>query len=628
MYKLSIPVQNRSLTKENRSRYLELLRGAEADRIFLICGDPAFLDSLTNNVAFFKENGLDVGVWIGSTVGHGVLLANGGDDTEIDFPYPPLVNLEGQRIPNTRCPLDPKFIRDTAERLVRLADCGASVLLLDDDFRLSQHGDSFCCACPMHLEQMSAYCGETVTRELLRDVAFSGKPNKYRSAWLRAEGDSMKEFARAMREAMDEAHPEVKLAFCTAHSPWDIDGCDIAEITRIFAGGHPPLLRLHGAPYWAALNGRTLPEVVEIARMFASFCRDEGFELMAEGDVYPRPRYNTPASYLEIFDAAMRADGNHDGILKYMIDYSAGPELEPGYLAHHVRDLPTLRQIEAFFRGGANAGVRVLIRPHLLQNADLDLSPASMKSPYPHAGILLAHHGIPTVYTGRGCATAAFGESARDLTSEQLLGGVILDGVGAAILTEQGIDVGLDAVSGFTKASYGYLSTEKEGEIGAVLRTSARRLVATTKPSARPVLFGHRAGTKDAVAYTYENASGQRFLVYLFDYNSVEKRSGLTQNTLQGLMLRRVLPWLSGTALPAVASAHPDLVMLAREDRDGLSLLLLNCFPDAVLTPTISIHGAYRTVECASCRATLQDGRLVFDSDIPAFGFASVRLNA
>ena len=627
MYTLSVPIQNRSLSKENRQKYLDILRRAEADRVFLICGDPTLIDSLTDNVAFFKKNGLEVGVWIGSTVGHGVILANGGDSENVEFPYPPLVNLEGQRIPNTRCPLDEGFIRDTAERLCKLADCGASVLLLDDDFRLSQHGDTFCCACPRHLARMSAYCGEEVTLKLLREKAFCGKQNKYRDAWFRAEGDSMREFAEAMRSALDRVHPETKLAFCTAHSPWDIDGCDVSELTRIFAGKHPPLLRLHGAPYWAALNGRTLPEVIEIARMFASFCRDEGFELMAEGDVYPRPRYNTPASYLELFDAAMRADGNHNGILKYMVDYTAGPDFESGYLAHHARDLPHLRTIESFFSGGANEGVRVLIRPHLLKTADLDLSSPSMKSPYPDAGILLAHHGIPTVYSGNGYGTAAFGENVHDLSGEQLSGGVILDGVGAAILTEMGIDVGILSFSGFSKASFGYISTESSSEIGAALRSSCRMLSAELRPTVSPVLFGSHAGKNEVLAYTYQNADGQRFLVYLYDGGSTEKRSGLTINAMQGLMLRRVLPWLCKRPLPVLAGNHPDLTILVRRDADSLSLLLLNSFPDAILTPNVDITGNYRSLHCSGCKADLHDGRIIFHSDIPAFGFASVRLS-
>ena len=61
---------------------------------------------------------------------------------------------------------------------------------------------------------------------------------------------------------------------------------------------------------------------------------------MAEGDVYPRPRINCPASYLEGFDTAIRASGCTDGILKYGLDYTANADYETGYARFHERNTP------------------------------------------------------------------------------------------------------------------------------------------------------------------------------------------------------------------------------------------------------------------------------------------------
>ena len=78
-----------------------------------------------------------------------------------------------------------------------------------------------------------------------------------------------------------------------------------------------PFICLIGAPYWSIKrdhgNSR-LQNCIELHRMERSFCGDD-IEIFAEGDTFPRPRHTCPASYLELFDMAMRADGGFDGIV-------------------------------------------------------------------------------------------------------------------------------------------------------------------------------------------------------------------------------------------------------------------------------------------------------------------------
>ena len=51
-----------------------------------------------------------------------------------------------------------------------------------------------------------------------------------------------------------------------------------------------------------------------------------------------RLRHKTPASYLELFDMALRADGTVDGILKYVMTYYLHPDYEKGYVERHCRN--------------------------------------------------------------------------------------------------------------------------------------------------------------------------------------------------------------------------------------------------------------------------------------------------
>ena len=627
MYKLSVPIQNLSLTGETREKYLKILEDMKADRVFIICRILSQIPLLKENVAFFKERGYEVGIWVGSTIGHGSTIID-GDGGPVKSRFPSLVNLDGKSLLGTNCPLDKEFQAYTAHILSELALTGVSVIMIDDDFRMSQHGEKLCCACPMHLKLMSEICGEEVTLELLNEKAFKGKKNKYRDAWLKAQGDSMMEFAKALRAEVDKRTPEVALSFCSAHSPWGVDGADVCEITRVLAGkSGAPLFRLHGAPYWTVSNENSYAEVFSVARMFAAFVENEGFDLMAEGDVHPRPRYNTSAASLELFDAAMRADKKHDGILKYVFDYSGGVDYETGYAAHHVRNMPFYDKLEEFFKNGANCGVRILIHPQSVADTDYDVSVLTQKSPYPSAGILLGRSSVPTVFSGEGICYAAFGEFASDVTKEHLKKGVILDGVSAALLTEKGIDVGIDSFDGFVRKSFSHVSTTLAGEIGGIRRGTCRMLNAKLKETVRPLLYARESAGNTVFAYAYENENKQKFIVYLCDGAAHHSLAGVFNNYAQQLMLSREIEWLSGQKLPVSCPKNPDLYVMCEKDGEGMSVLLLNCFADKMLTPKIKLDRAYTSVECAGCKATLSGDELIFESDIEAYGFAAFRLS-
>ena len=87
MYQTYVPLMNYSVTQATRATYLKQLQEAQVDKIFLaIFGygddpktDYQTADALRENIAFFRENGIEAGVWIGCTVGHGSELAFGAD---------------------------------------------------------------------------------------------------------------------------------------------------------------------------------------------------------------------------------------------------------------------------------------------------------------------------------------------------------------------------------------------------------------------------------------------------------------------------------------------------------------------------------------------------------------------
>ena len=357
MYEISVPIMCQSVNEETRDQYLHQLKTTGASRVFLVVNfmeyteeeRRALLHQIASSTSFFRNAGIAAGVWISHSVGMGLSLALPGLEENKTYTYQPLVNLSGELLEGTRCPTDGAFRAAFANFVADIAGVGVKEILLDDDFRMNLRGKEPLCACDTHLRRISMLCGETVDRAFLRKKVFSGGPNPYRSAWLRAQGDALRQLAKEIRCAVDEVDPSACVILCSSHSIHDADGTSPTEITKILAGGNPPQMRIHGAPYWEIHWPKPLPAVFEFVRCFSRMAKADGVErLMAEGDVYPRPRFNTPASHLEMFDGLARADGV-SGILKYMVDYNTTPTYETGYIRHHVRNLPKMGQLQELF---------------------------------------------------------------------------------------------------------------------------------------------------------------------------------------------------------------------------------------------------------------------------------------
>ena len=635
MYRLSVPIMNATVTEKNREEYLHQCKACQVDRVFLIpdidigLGVVRDFDALVGNLAFFESNGMEGAIWVGETIGHGG-LTHDVPSQKAQKSFPPLINLNGEPRPGTRCPLDEEFGKSLENIFSKLASSGAKLILIDDDFRLSQHGkESLCCFCDLHMEKINHLCKEKLTREDLKPYILGGKPNPYRNAYLKASGESLENLAKRLRAAVDRVDPSVGLALCSCHCIWDSDGIDPIALTNVFKGNHAPVLRLLGAPYWAIRTDKKMPAVFEIARMMASFCKDTGFELMSECDAYPRPRYHIPASLVELQDALIQADGSYTTTLKYMFDYTSSPFYEKGYVEHHVRDLPLLKKMSAFFSEGKQIGVKNIIRPHLFQDSDWDLITPTMLSPYPTAGILMGYCSIPTTYSGTALCRAAFGQNIQDIPDDDLDGGIILDAASAILLTERGIDVGLNSTldlrASFKQSVVNRLSSPDGEECAMLLNGECKLLVSELKETSHPLLFCTADGSNYPLCYRYENEKGQRFLVYLFEGMSLHKDSGLLQGYLsQGAAIEGV-EWISRKPLPAKIQGHPQLYLLCKQDQGKLTVGLFNCHADRIFAPVITLDQTYSSADYLNTDGTLSGNTLTL-SELGAYSFAAVCL--
>ena len=631
MYKTYVPLMNSNITDQNKYDYIELLKNAEVSNVFLVVSDfentaetqEGTLIALKKNIEFFKQNDICTNVWVATTIGHGMSLMGVGVTRGVNK-YQSLVNLNGVTLAGTNCPCDKNFCEDISKYIARIATLGVETILLDDDFRMSQRSSTFCCACSDHLSLMSEKAGREITIDNIKELVFSPKPTKYRAAYLYAQGEPMKRLAKQIRKEVDKENPNVRIALCSAYSPWDIDGADALELAIILAGRNTPMLRLHGAPYWVVKPGRVLSESIEVSRMCAAFCENSDAEILAEGDCYPRPRHNVPSAYLELFDAAIRMDGTYDGMLKYMSDYSAHPLYEIGYFKAHTNDLPFFKNLQKIFEGGANYGVRVFSTPHNFEHADLSLSPASEQSPYPIAAMLLANATIPTVHRGNGICTAIFGESARHIEKELLNNGGILDATAAIILKQNGVDTGIHLSAEFEQVNLSYIKNEPVHSV--IIKNGQARVWPKFSANADVVLWGVEGSNSIPLAYKYKNTQGQRFFVWLYDASSLPHNSGLLRGYIFQAALLDCVSWISRESLQAIVDTHPDLYMMCRKNQNSLAISLINCFADKIIDLQISLSESWSNAEFINCKGKMEDGKITLSKPINAFDMAVIRL--
>ena len=444
---LTIPIMIPK-TDEIREMYLRDLQLCEAEHV-LIDSLEFFADGqeredhlalLKKNIAYYKEAGIHPAIWT-NTLGWGsersqTFQKKFSDTTRITS----FAGVSGHAV----CPLDEAFTAQMEQNMEDYARTGADLILLDDDLVLSVR-PGFSCACALHLEEFARRTGRTWTGKEV-EALFTGAPSEYRTAWMDLTGESLMNFCRRLRAAVDRVDPTVRIGLCASYTHYDMDGFDMKALLSVLAGeGNRPFMRLSGAPYWACIAprfpGQRLSGIAEFVRMQSAWLADTEIELIDENDSYPRDG-QIPAKICELYDKVMLTQ-SRVGRLKYILYYGENRDGEMSYLQAHLDNKPHDPKIREFFAGKTPVGLRVFCAEHKIRTADLPDTylgdyPLLQMYAMPYAGSLVALHGIPTKYTGDG-PTVVFGEDARYLP-DALSGQTILaDHTAAVILNERGI---------------------------------------------------------------------------------------------------------------------------------------------------------------------------------------------
>ena len=524
------------------------------------------IENTKKHIKIYEDLGYECGVWI-STLGYGGSLFA---DAVENKTYTSIRSITGREMGDAICPTDADFVGRVCRVITDLARAGARMIMLDDDLCLSVR-PGLGCACDAHIAEFCRRIGRPVTLSELPKLLFTGKANEERKTWLDMQGDTLREFCRTLRRALDEVAPDVRMGFCAGYTSWDVEGVDAIELSHILAGRTRPFLRFTSAPYWLQaqrFGQMPMAALIELARMQAAWIKNEDIDVFFECDTYPHDRFHTPLSHVQCFDTATMLTKDV-GALKYFYHYPCRPETERGYINAHLAEAENCAALQKAFHTRAEVGVRVYEPMHKLADATLPEHFDAVKSQkqimkkyaFSEAQMMLSVNAIPTVYDGCGLCGIVFGENANYLSDEALQNGLILDVTAAELLQKRGVDVGLKSsrplemtvLEDFgigTPVSVYWATDLCEVEVAAGVRVISE-FVDTD--------YLANASNRRRVpsAYLYENAQGQRFLVYAFRAQNQPEISGMYWNYRRGEQIASAIEWLGGKPLPVDCTGEP-----------------------------------------------------------------------
>lgn len=454
MRKMYVPVMNDNVNEHNRPFYAEQLKKCGASNVFVAFERDYLFRSdrndailkLESNVSYFTKNGFETGVWF-QGFGFGNLLNNRQKCYTKNYTkLKSVCGVEAQG--DAFCPSDDGFVDNYCNFVKQIAKLGPKLIMLDDDLCMSVR-PGLGCFCDNHIRMLNEFVGEVLDIDEWKAKIFTGEKNKYRSAYVKVMGDTLRQFCKKVRQSLDTVNPHIRIGLCAGYTSWDIEGVDTLELSKILAGNTKPFFRFTGAPYWAARDvtrfyGQRLGTIIECVRSQEMWCRGEDVDVFSEADSYPRPRFHVPASYVECFDIALCAHSGMD-VLKYVCDYFSEPRYETGYVKNHIRNADLYDFIESHFGDKANSGVHVYDEQRKFENASFDKEFCGedkiMNMFFSKASSMLSSLCIPATYDYNNKCAIAFGENAKYV--KEFPKKLIIDAKAAKIIAQKGIDVGI-----------------------------------------------------------------------------------------------------------------------------------------------------------------------------------------
>ena len=566
-----VPFQYYPELEKEMLRYIRLLREQYGFRRFLLTGpskeyrytgfpDADVFTGLGKQILHVKEAlaslDVEVGWWCVTTIRIG------------KGPFQSIVRADGSIANEACCPLDPQY-RDT------FSDYVASVVKIarpfwinfEDDFHLNGG-----CYCHRHLELLAQRSGRHYTREQLLTVRNTKTPESeaVNKAWGDVGRDSLAGLASAVREKVDRIAPETRLCLCESGSS-ERDGNFTEAVTRAFAGGTRPVVRVHGSSYFSDHS-------LDIARtlfnpLFKRQHLPPDFELIHESDTFPHTRFFMSATKLKTLLTAVLAYGLDDSLF-YATQYLENPLEEKAYCEMFHKTRRRFDTLKREANGCKVAGCEIVQKPAV--HSDWVKITGRMGIPHTSA------NGKVKLISGN-VAAAMSDDEIRSL----LRGAVFLDGHAAYILSERGYSrwTGVEVIPRRQTPLppfYEGIRHPERYNVGNRLMYNyvwafgdKEKSFYTIQPSPETeVLTDFMGSDKQPVSAgmtRFVNEWGGRVAAMAFSVEDayVNTRAADIFNYAKQTLLQHVLSWLDKEALPVSVSGVPNTFCIFNQSESG-----------------------------------------------------------
>ena len=501
---------------------------------------------------------------------------------------------------NKKCPLDPAFQADWAAKVkAAVAAARPRIVNIEDDFTLSwgrglKRGG---CFCRRHLARFAEIHGRPLTGPEIA-AAFerrTGENLPVRRAFAACVRESLCAIASAVRAAVDEVDPTVRICLCEPGSGADIDGDALEAVVRAFAGPNTrPALRPHGSIYGAQTTPSDIPGALGHT-LYTLERLPKDIETFYEADPYPHNRFFSSAAQMGSLMAGAVFMGA-ENLQLYCLQYLDDPLEDPAYAERYLALKPRLETVRGLLRAtdAKLRGVRIV-----WDSEDLALTRGFGGG---HGGqlseeaFLLAKFGLPhtTRADAKGPAVLAgkVVETMPDDALKAVLSGcALVDAPAADLLAKRGFAAALGTDVELAEGRLPVVREEllpaaglscKGREVNAYYIFNAGtegtvRTFATLKPQPHAEVWSRFLGIDGEVVTPSMTVATNAFggVVGVLATSLLGNRSSGLLNLRKQELLRRFFTRQDPNALPVAALGAPGVWTLARVSADGGTMLVM-----------------------------------------------------
>lgn len=345
-----------------------------------------------------------------------------------------MVRPDGKESPVANCPLDPGFSKRFCSDIALFAkEAKPEFIIFEDDYSINSGTMNKGCFCKYHLAEFAKVTGKEYTREALLEIFSQQTPESYdlQKKWRWMMGDTLAEFSKKVRAAVDVDSPEIPIGTCQSGC-WDFEGDATERVSRALAGEkHTPFSRLHGAAYCDTQDAKRIPEIFSNT-LYHIQHTGENFAFYSEADCFPHTRFFASGKKMKTHIAVGLSYGM-DGILCHLHQLLDDLTEEEIYAKTYAPEMPRFEEVRKNVKLCRLHGVEVCYDPYANTLGREFLHPLWLRT--------LSLFGIP--YIMQESAVAFWDAKQAEFFSDdailkQLSKGLFLDGAAAKILWERG----------------------------------------------------------------------------------------------------------------------------------------------------------------------------------------------